>query len=599
MLTPRYTLAQDADTVTVCVRAPFSRPRDFTISTDGTSFRFHCRPYLLHLSLPHALRPIPDDDPSFPPARASYDLDTGVASITLTKATPGLHFPALSCLSKFLVAHAPAPTLTPPPPPATAISVLSSSPAADSPPPAPAPDCPAPAPAATPLEPTGGSLLASLGALSVSAPTAATRAPEPPANSSTTTPASPTASAPASALGLAPVCYGFGDRYSGVFAARAEDAAEIVDLPDPDATSPLARRGLRIRAETAAFDPEHYAADYMQADDLAGVLAWRAPAGAAADAAPHSAAAQEALLQLPRREYLPDVDAAAAADLAGVVFAALYDLRAGAGERCVESAWTISRLAPALAWLEHAPSAGDAVRAAFARSLVFPLYRSVAVARAVLSDVQRLFDGDADAVRARLLRLLLDVNDVFERAVVLRIFSDIVLTDYCVWVQHVGDDVLRALADDVARVSVSYEDLPWDLRRLERYVEQQHAGATPDDAGPVWHWGGSPCAVVSDEDESASLDSDESESDATSDSDSSDSDASEALSSDSDSCNSEPRRFVPLSPVADDGKVRFEASGDPAGQRPSIIISACDPSLDESEHLGLRPVATSVISNET
>jgi protein SHQ1 len=486
MITPLFTVEQDADTVTVRIRAPFSRPRDFDIATAARDFHFHCRPYLLHLAFPHPLRPVGDTDPAFPPATASYDFDAGIATVTLAKGTPGLTFPALSCVSTLLVARTPAPTLTPRPPPAAGISLLSSCETPDASERAERRHCTEGAPRRPSelLEPTGSALLSSLGSLSVASPS-----PSP----------SPRARAPRGAedadaqlcLGVAAPTYGFADRYSSVLAARGEDAAEIVELQDPDTTPASRRRGLRLADEVARFDPEHYVADFMLASELDWVVRWP---GAETDAPAEgfSVGEQDVLVKLPRREYLDDVDAVACADLAGVLFAACYDLRAGAGERTVESAWTISRIAPALSWLEHAEGVEDAVRAAYARSLVYPLYRNLGVANAVLGDVKRLFRGGAESVRESLLRVLLDVRDAFENAVVLRIFSDIFFTDYCVWIQRVGDDVLAELARKVAAVTVPVASLPWDLMRLQKYAVQVDAGETPDDSAAVWLWGGQP-----------------------------------------------------------------------------------------------------------
>lgn len=568
MLTPRFTVDQQSDTLTVCVRVPFSRPRDFTITTVETAFHFHCRPYLLHLNFPHGLRPIPDDDPSFATSSASYDFDTGIATIVLVKASPGLDFPALSCLSELLVTRTSSLGLEPSKSAAASISVVSSS-VSNADGGVSASDGSAPSDAAcNSLEPTGSSLLESMASISLDSKQMQPRE-EPDQHDDKISRQSPSHD-----IVLATPSYGFGNRYSGVFTARAEDASEIVGLSEPDSTPARLRSRLRRDDEFTRFDPEHYVADHMLVAELQEVISWQP--GEDLASAEWNTREQELLLRLPRREYLGDLDSSTCADLASIVFAALYDLRAGAGERNVESAWTISRLSPVLSWLEHAESVANALKAPFCRSLVYPLYRNVDVAQAVLADVKRLFIGDVDEIRKRLLRLLLDVREVFENAVVLRIFSDIFLTDYCVWIQLVSDGSLQKLAREVADVSISFDALPWDLRRLQRYPEQLDEGVAPDDNGPVWYWEGQP---PMDDPEGRYGSSPETK-------------KGHALRETGVEAMSEHARMP--------NSTQKEETSEPSQ---SIVISACDPSLahskDSLEDIGLRPVKSTSLAPKT
>lgn len=517
MITPLFTVSQSPDTVTVKIRVPFSRPRDFTISTDGPSFHFHCGAYLLHLSFPHALRPTTDPDPSYPPSSASYEFDSGVATVTLVKDSPGQHFPRLDCLSALLVSRAPTHGLVPRKPAAAGIEVVGETFAED--------EVKAEESLreghgkAVALEATRSSLLSSLSSLAISSPSPSSskrslvceiqspsssspsvsqERPVPPLSSAQTktipTPvlaqsSSHPASTPEIHLPTTAITYGFADRYTGVFASLAEDAREILQLPTPDTTAPHLRPSLRLASERTLFDPDHYLADHV--DPPTFITTW-SPSASPPSSLP--LALQDALIKLPARSYLPDIHTTACYDLAAITFAACYDLRATCGERSVESAWAISRIAPSLAWLDSSPSAEAALRTAYARSLVFPLYRSRAFADAVLADVRTLFRGgdstDVDALRARLLRLLVEVRGVFEDSLVLRIFSDIVFTDYCIWIQTVPDAVLEVLAADMAAAEVPTACLPWDLKRLERFAEQVESGQEPDDEEAVWMWDG-------------------------------------------------------------------------------------------------------------
>jgi protein SHQ1 len=470
MITPRFDCEQDDLSVTVRVRVPHARPRDFDIAVDGCELHFYSRPYLLHLRFPHPL--VLDHDA----VAATYDLDTGVAAVRLVKAAPGTHFHDLRCLSALLVTRvqhqnqnqsqetiAPMqqllqlesrqdPLQPPEPPRVPGIQVVSSSSSA----------CHGNESCSSPLPPSDlecpNDLLSG----------GCTEALE--------------------SLALAKPRYGFAGRYEGVFAARAEDIEELVELPDPDHTPAWRRRQLRERAQANKFDPEHYIADFMMADDLEQSLQY-APQNSWGDRQPWSALDQDTLVSLPRREYLSDIDDPAAADLAGLLYASCYDLRCTAGERNCESAWTISRVCPSLSWLDPMPDPETAIRTAYARSLAYPLYRNVQLADAVLQDVKKLIEmNDVETLRSRLLRVLLDVKHVFEDTAMLRIFSDIFLTDYCIWIQHVSDGVLKDLARQLGVATVPIVSLPWDVRRLERYAVQLANGDPPDDDEPTWQW---------------------------------------------------------------------------------------------------------------
>jgi SHQ1 protein len=520
MITPLFECDQTDSCVIVRVRVPHSRPRDFDFAASDCDFHFHSRPYLLHLRFPHAVSI--DHDA----AAASYDFDTGIATVTLVKLSPHQHFPNLACLSALLVSrvasarpadlatragstfaeklrgHAGDDTgLIPPVPPSARIEIVSSTPASPRPEGESANNSSVSGVVVRDtsrdglLDPQPRSSLPLPLCLNGSSGQNHTQQQQqkPPellpariANQQVSSSLPPQASLPVfENLTINAPCYGFSSRYQGVFSARAEDLSEITALPNPDATPSHRRSELRRAAEDADFDPEHYVADFMLADEFSHVLEY-APGDAALREL--SFVEKDTLVKLPRREYLADADASAAGDLAGIIYASCYDLRATLGERSVESAWAISRVSPTLAFLDQMPSVEAALRAAYTRALIYPLYRHVGVADAVLSDVKALFatGGNTEVLRARLMRTILDVMLIFENSTVLRIFSDIFMTDYLIWVQHVDDQVLVKLAHDVSCATVPRSCLAFDLHRLEMLAIQVANGECPDDEGPVW-----------------------------------------------------------------------------------------------------------------
>lgn len=448
MITPLFECEQDERVVRVRVRAPHSRPRDVEIHADGARFSFFCRPYLLQLRFPAGVR-LPEDQ-----GCVTYDIETGIAEVVLEKESLGVHFERLDMLSSLLLGRATGPVA-----PGPGIEVLSSvedetAEAYDERVEACEDEDAREAVEAksvlftdvskqfcTDVADVGGIGVA-LRELSVSRPR-----------------------------------YGFAARYEGVFSVRAEDIAELVELEDPDNTPVWRRSQLRSAAENAKFDPEHYVADFILADEFSHVMDWKRPT----ELAPLSDYDKDVLLKLPRREYLADADSGAVADLAAVLYAACYDERTTLGEANVESAWTLSRVCPVFAFLDPMPDPASAITAAYRRSLAYPLYRNRALADLVLVDLKDIFEGSSiDVLRARLLRILLRVRCAFEDDRLLRIFNDLFLTDYCVWVQSVANSVLERLTVTVRAATVPTEAIGWDLGELERDALATAAGLTEE-----------------------------------------------------------------------------------------------------------------------
>ncbi len=278
--------------------------------------------------------------------------------------------------------------------------------------------------------------------------------------------------------------YGFGQRYSGVFTARAEDLTDIVELPDPDSTPAHARVDFRRAAEDAKFDLEHYAADYMLAHEFAHVFEYSPKLNL--EDTPLTNEQKDALLKLPRREYLSDVDKDACSMLGGLLYAWCYDMRITQGEGSVESAWTISRICASLSFLEVLDSPTMSVRVAHKRSLAYPLYRHFELSGWVLGDLQRLVETvkvGVDKLRGRLLRVLLHVRSIFENDKMLRVFADIFLTDYCVWVQYVEDEVLLRFAREVGTVRIGKEEVGWGLSEIEEAARAGPSNGTAEEMG--------------------------------------------------------------------------------------------------------------------
>lgn len=466
MIVPQFECEQDEKKVVLLVRAPHSRPRDIDISVTGKELHFHCSPYLLHLRFPHALSLDPEDNP------ASYSIDTGIATIPLLKEEPGKYFERLDMLSTLLVGRKkPNSTTGLGPPPVPSIEVLSSENAA-------------PAPSAT----VAGTEPVNTGHTSSQQALQNLLEPEVKAQSILLTAASENfrenvtdvagVEVAMSQLSVGRPKYGFGARYEGIFEIRAEDMSDTIELPSPDSTPVWRRPQIRQELEDKKFDEEHFVADFMLSDEFRHVLEFKPVLNQ--EKTKLSGDVKDAIIKLPKREYLSDVADDACADLAGLLFAYCYDHRTTCGEGNVESPWTISRLCASFSCLEVMHSPVDAVRAAYRRSLAYPLYRNTDVADLVLADLRQLLDsnGNIDHLRSRLLRVLVSMRLSFEEDKLLRIFSDIFLTDFCVWIQSVDDSALEQLANDVRDISVDNTALGWDLVGLQNAALNMAMGSS-------------------------------------------------------------------------------------------------------------------------
>ena len=57
--------------------------------------------------------------------------------------------------------------------------------------------------------------------------------------------------------------YGFANKLNGVFTRFQGELYDVVDVADPDNTSPVQRREMRVAEENEKFDSQHYVADLM------------------------------------------------------------------------------------------------------------------------------------------------------------------------------------------------------------------------------------------------------------------------------------------------------------------------------------------------
>jgi protein SHQ1 len=416
MITPKFNLHQDDTFVFAEIQAPHIKASEVEFVIDGATFTLHCKPYFLKLNFEQQLTQDGRET-------ASYNIDAGLMTCTLPKAVPGQHFDNLDMITKLLTSRAPTRATAGPP----GIEVVGGDSDSDS-------------DSEWYKQPFPVAQVVTAASLSCAADGVDIRVFE---RSS---------------------CYGFGNRYKGLFADLEADM-EVLAGKSFDASSASERRQQRCAQEEAAFDVDAYMNDtYDPDDDVHAFLAFQAPwtAAAAAAAAPiFSDDERDELQRLPRRSYVlsrqEKIEAAAA--LVGITYAFCSDRRMGMGEGSCESGSNIARLAPPLCALDVCDgNIRDMLLACVRRSVTFCLFRSFHVAACVVADVACVLRMG----RVYVLKLLLDVRrDLL--ASDLSLLVRVWIEDLLCWLQSLpdaaADQLLPAIAEAVVATRLSKRDL--------------------------------------------------------------------------------------------------------------------------------------------
>jgi len=410
MITPKFKVDQDDQTVTVTIFTPFARISDAEINIDGDSFTFYSSPYYLRLNMPGRLI-----DSELEKHRAIYDTDLGAFVVVGQKETAGQIFEGLDMLTKLLQPPG-ADGVTKP-----LIEVIGDEKQDSS-------------------SDDGGDdedidwfyeqklnedLIISTGHK-----------------------------------------YGFANTHTGVFTALKSELHGVVDISDPDNKSPALRRDERHAQELSKFDDNHYLADLFE-DDVARQCIHFIPEfySVTREEVTLSEEEQEALLRLPRKEHLIDKSNRSMVyfGLVDLIFSWSYNHRVTQGENCAESAWNMAKQSATLSWLDSFTDIRDVLVSCYRRSLIFPLVRNWQLAQAVLKDtVKILLLG-----RKQVLKCLLEIQRQLNASESYYILNQLYVTDYCVWIQRVKEQRLFSLADSIRKVKLNKDDVGLELVELE------------------------------------------------------------------------------------------------------------------------------------
>ena len=234
MITPLFRLDQNDKHVILVARTPYVNAQEAEMDVTRNGFKMHVKPYFLSLVFK---QPLCEGEPE----KASWDVDKNELTVLLPKKNFAQHFDNLDTISELLTKPRRAPPLAQD---RGLIEVVEPGHA----------------------ERRGGCVTEEEESeedeeYDWDLPQ---KVPEPTA---------------ADAL-LKRVRYGFNKAFSGVFEHRADMAAEILDLPEPDSTPAQSRRTLRLQSENAKMeeDCEHYLADTFDNEEaIAHFLAFQCP----------------------------------------------------------------------------------------------------------------------------------------------------------------------------------------------------------------------------------------------------------------------------------------------------------------------------------
>jgi len=465
-LKPKFALHQDDELLYLKITIPYVRASSSEVVIDGKDVSFYCKPYLLRLKLPGDVEN--DEHPEF---RAVYDPNIGNGTITLhlPKTIKGFHFEDLDLLNTLLFdASPPTATTTPSDRPAPMggraklIEVISESTNED---------------------------VAETADVAIEDNDTATWK-----DSSDGLPELMDCLKLIDANNSSRHPYGFNFEYSGILGTLREEFFDLIEIPDPEGTSPELRRKLREERETEAFDDDRFMGDFAGALEdpiFLDALAFKAPWDEAYGQLSSTRNSEEVfaatggfsemdtadMASLRTRTYT-HMDSTGIARMvlvtADILFAYCYDQRLTGGEGNVESAFNISRLSAALSWGDvfEEGEEQNVMRAAVRRSLCYPYLRVWKLSRKVLADVVKIMLlGKRFVVRA-----LLDTRRVFESSEQGHyLLNKIYLNDLCAWAQGPDmEDVFKAAGRrfNSAKSSLEKGSIGFDLEVLEAAVTE-------------------------------------------------------------------------------------------------------------------------------
>ncbi|XP_055358005.1 protein SHQ1 homolog [Paramacrobiotus metropolitanus] len=441
MLTPRFKISQNAESILVSIRAPFAKISEAEIEVVDNELQFYSKPYHLRLYFP--------GDVAEDGVATEYSATDGIFEIRIAKKDPGAHFADLDMITKLLTPRG-----------TWRVPVL-------------------------PVEINGDASVDG-DVDSIAGADLDWRYPQemPPENDD---------GASVSGKTVRRHRYGFGLRRTGVFCELSDELRMILDLENVDDLSPdeITQQREALEADDFCHNDEHYLSNLFDEEELTKIEEiccyqpwWTTLAGNGEQKVDFDGEEVDVLKELPRHEIKvsPDVVPIVWATLAEIIFAYAYDHRTTMGNSTVESSWTVAKLSPSLSCTDHFTSVTAALRACIRRSLCYPLYRNWNLSQTVIRDVKNI----VALGRSAILKTLLHVRAAFSSSQENRyILNDLYIIDYCVWIQSIGEgsEDYQLFRNEVAEVRIQKDDVGLDLEITEEAgrLAMEERGAANDE----------------------------------------------------------------------------------------------------------------------
>ncbi|SCU90972.1 LAMI_0E04258g1_1 [Lachancea mirantina] len=287
---------------------------------------------------------------------------------------------------------------------------------------------------------------------------------------------------PQDASGLLVSKYGFDDQYSGIIGVSIANGNDINELSDPESTSPEDRVCERLAKENEKFDPEYYISEYMTAKygeqeelQINGIkellsfippqvkkfLKWYKQTENKNDVMPvdfNETQQQQMANNIPKRQYLVTDGKTLYLTLVSLLFAYVFEQIENEGSHTTESAWTIGKLTPQIAFLDHNILRKEDIQIAsvlraivvtgIRRSLSYTLHRNYDLSLKAWNYVYYLLRGGKRLV----IQCLLDIHEVFRFHDVYYVYNRILIGDLCSWfISNGSENVIRSLAAELKK----------------------------------------------------------------------------------------------------------------------------------------------------
>ncbi|XP_076869806.1 protein SHQ1 homolog [Brachyhypopomus gauderio] len=355
MITPAFELSQDSDYLTLVIRVPYTRTSEFDVYVDGDDFKFYAKPYFLRLSLPGRI--VQDGR-----EKACFDIDKGLFTLRVPKEKAGHHFEGLQMLTSLLAPKG---------------------------------------------SRSAKALVEDVGACGGSE----AGQEEEDEDEDFDWQVEQEMYVESSEEDLQKLQkYGFGNLRTGVFSRLQEELSDVIDVDDPERSTPATRRRNRLAEETSVFCADHYLCDLYEGEEIRQVCLnfkpWWSEVEPASDSHSETTVTftdeeKEQMRKLPTRSHLldPATRGTVWLGLLDVLLAYVYDVRTTDGEHNVESAWTIRKLSGTLSWLETYHSVQEVLVCFGRRALCYPLHRHFFLITAALRDTAHILQCDETCLR--------------------------------------------------------------------------------------------------------------------------------------------------------------------------------------------------------